>query len=260
MVNQLAKDGFVILPWDPAVADWAVAAHAEALTITADPAQQARWLRHGRTWFVGVDALSNAPDGSIAGVALGGAWQGLVRLPPHWHKAQLSVIYPGYPGRDPADTDAAHQFRLTRDAAHLDGLLAEGPSKRRHLREPHSFVLGIGLNPVAAGASPLVVWEGSHHLIHAAFATAFAGIGPEEWANLDVTDIYRAARAQVFATCPRRVITPAFGQAVLVHRLAIHGVAPWKPDAQAPPEGRMIAYFRPILTDPGDWLAPVNLT
>ena len=255
MVNLLATDGYMVLPYDQTVADWAAAAYPEALKIAADPAQRARWLRHGNTWFVGVDALPNAPDGSIGGVALGGTWQDLVRLPAQWHKAQLSVIYPGYPGRDEGETDAAHQFRLTRDAAHLDGLLAERPAKRRHLREPHSFVLGIGLNPVDAGASPLVVWEGSQHLIRAAFAGAYAAADPQDWADVDVTGIYQAVRAQVFATCPRRVITPALGQAVLVHRLAIHGVAAWAPDAHAPPEGRMIAYFRPILAEPADWLA-----
>jgi hypothetical protein len=254
MVNQLAIDGFMVLPWDPAVADWATAAYPEALKITADPAQQARWLRHGGTWFVGVDALPNAPDGSIGGAALGGGWQDVIRRPPHWHKAQLSVIYPGYPRRDADETDVAHRFRLTRDAAHLDGLLAEGPDKRRHLREPHGFILGIGLNAVDSGASPLVVWEGSHHVIRAAFATAFAGVRPQDWGDLDVTDIYQAARAQVFAACPRRVMTPGFGQAVLVHRLAIHGVAPWETRAAASPAGRMVAYFRPLLPDPADWL------
>lgn len=256
MVGGLAKDGFTVLPWDQAVLDWAMAAHREALKITADPAQQSRWLRHGRTWFVGVDALPNAPDGSIGGLALAGNWQTHVAAPAHWHAAQLSVIYPGYPGRDATDTDAAHRFRLTRDAAHLDGLLAEGPHKRRHLRDPHSFVLGIGLNPVGPGASPLVVWEGSHHLVRAAFATAYAGVAARDWGDVDVTDIYQAVRAQVFASCPRRVISPGPGQAVLVHRLAIHGVAPWEPAAVAPPAGRMIAYFRPILPDPAAWLAP----
>lgn len=255
MVSALHRDGFMVLPADCAVADWAAAAFPEAVKITADPARQARWLRHGQTWFVGVDALPNAPDGSIGGVALGGAWQDLVPWPRHWHAAQLSVIYPGYPGRDAADSDAAQRFRLTRDAAHLDGLLAEGPAKRRYLREPHSFILGIGLNSVDPGASPLVVWEGSHHLIRAAFAAAYQGVAPPDWAGIDVTDIYQAVRARVFATCPRRVITPGWGQAVLVHRLAIHGVAPWEPGAVAPPEGRMIAYFRPILANPGHWLA-----
>lgn len=254
LADTLARDGFVVLPWDQAVENWAAAAGPEALRIAADPAQQARWLRHGRTWFVGVDALPNAPDGSIGGVALGGAWQDLVRRPAVWHKAQLSVIYPGYPGRDADETDAAQRFRRDRDAAHLDGLLAEGPHKRRFLREPHGFVLGIGLNQVGPGASPLVVWEGSHHLIRTAFAQAYQGVAPQKWADVDVTEIYQRVRAQVFSTCPRRIIEPAPGQAVVVHRLAIHGVAPWLPEAVAPVEGRMVAYFRPVLDDPGEWL------
>ena len=254
MVGDLNHDGYVILPADPAVANWAAAAHPVAIGVAADPAQQVRWLRHGQTWFVGVDALPNAPDGSFGGVPLGGGWRSHVQLPQNWHRAQLSVVYPGYPGRDAAETDAAHQFRMTRDAAHLDGLLADGPDRRRHLREPHAFVLGIGLNRVGPGASPLVVWEGSQHLIRAAFAAAYAGTDPQGWAKVDVTDMYQRVRAQVFATCPRRVIEPGPGQAVLVHRLTIHGVAPWTPGATCPPEGRMIAYFRPILNDPADWL------
>lgn len=251
----LARDGFTVLPHDPAVAAWAAAAHPLALKVVADPAGQARWLRHGKTWFVGVDALPNAPDGSIGGVQLGGAWQGQVSLPKYWHRAQLSVIYPGYPLRDKGESDAAHHFRLNRDAAHLDGLLAVEPDKRRYLRELHGFVLGIGLNTVAPGASPLVVWEGSHHLIRAAFAAAYAGVDPQNWADVEVTDIYQAVRARVFETCPRRVLTPEWGQAVLVHRLAVHGVAPWAEGAVAPKEGRMVAYFRPVLGDPADWLA-----
>jgi hypothetical protein len=39
-----------------------------------------------------------------------------------------------------------------------------------------------------------------------------------------------------------------------VHRLCLHGVAPWAADATAPPEGRMIAYFRPMLRSVAAWL------
>jgi hypothetical protein len=35
------------------------------------------------------------------------------------------------------------------------------------------------------------------------------------------------------------------GCAYLLHRLTLHGVAPWDASAQAAPEGRLIAYFRP---------------
>lgn len=240
---------------DPAVARWARAAHAAAIDVTASQPLRARWLRHGGTWFVGVDALPNAPDGSIAGVPLGGAWRAAAKPPARWHRAQLSVVFPGYPGRDPGESDAAHAFRRDRDGAHLDGLLPVGPHKRRHLREPHAFVLGLPLNSCGAGASPLVVWEGSEAVIGAAFGAAFAGVPPARWGDIDVTAVYQAARRQVFDLCPRRVIHALPGQAVLMHRMAIHGVAPWVPGADAPPEGRMVAYFRPLLDDPADWLS-----
>ncbi len=244
-----------ILAPDPAVARWAQAACSAARDVLADPAMRARWDRHGGTWFVGVDALPTAPDGSIAGVPLAGAWRDAVAVPARWHKAQLSVVRPGFPGRDAGETAAAHAFRRDRAGAHLDGLLAEGPGKRRHLRDPHAFVLGLPLNACGAGASPLVVWEGSEAVIRHAFAQAYAGLPPARWGALDMTEVYQAARAQVFATCARRVIHAVPGQAVLMHRMAIHGVAPWQEGAAAPPEGRMIAYFRPLLDDPADWLA-----
>jgi hypothetical protein len=38
-----------------------------------------------------------------------------------------------------------------------------------------------------------------------------------------------------------------------VDRFALHGVAPWRSGDTAPPEGRMIAYFRPEFDDPTDW-------
>jgi hypothetical protein len=44
------------------------------------------------------------------------------------------------------------------------------------------------------------------------------------------------------------------GEATLLHRLTLHGVAPWEPSATAPPEGRIIAYFRPLMSSVKDWL------
>lgn len=255
-MSGLDTVGWEVLPVDPDVLRWVEAAHGAAMAVVADPAMRARWLRHGATWFVGVDALPNAPDGSIGGVPLNGLWCDRVGWGGAWHPAQLSVVYPGYPGRDPDESDAAHAFRRDRDAAHLDGLLAEGPDKRRYLREPHGIIVGLPLNRVAPGASPLVVWEGSVPIIRAAMARAFAGRSPKDWAAVDVTEVYQAARRAVFARCTRRVIEAAPGQVVLVHRMAIHGVAPWQDRVAAPAEGRMVAYFRPILADPADWLLP----
>lgn len=231
--------GYAVWGFDPGVAVWAQAAHRRALSLDVSE------KRHGGTWFVGVDALTNEADGSIDGVA----WPHRTRAA-HWHRAQVSIVYPGYPQQGAGESDAAHRFRARRDAAHLDGLLPEGADKRRHLREPHAFILGIPLNE--ATASPLVVWPGSHVIIKDAFAAAFAGHDPETWGDLDVTDVYQAARRRVFAECERVVVPAHVGQVTALHRHLIHGVAPW--DGTAPDEGRMIAYFRPLLADVRDWL------
>jgi hypothetical protein len=247
-LSDLARDGYQVFPYEPAVADWAAAAHGAALQVC----QTAGDLRHGGTWRVGVDELPNAADGSINGVPLVGAWQGFVDLPDAWHPAQLSVVYPGYPQQDPDESDAAHGFRMRRDAAHVDGLLPEGADKRRHLREPHQFVLGLSLND--ATASPLVVWAGSHHLVKAAFVARLGGIAPADWAEEDVTEIYQATRRAVFETCARVEVRAKPGEAVLLNPHLLHGVAPWG-DGRAPDEGRMIAYFRPLVAETADWLA-----
>ncbi len=244
--------GWAVLPWDARVAAWADAAGRVARDVVADPEMRARWLRHGGTWFVGVDALPNAPDGSIGGVPLVGGWDELLRWGGSWHPAQLSVVWPGYPQADADESPAAARFRRERDAAHLDGLLAEGPEKRRHLREPHAFVLGLPLTEMDEGRAPFVVWEGSHVIIGRAFAEAFAGVAPEDWGEVDVTEAYQSARRDVFATCRRVEVTAGPGEAILCHRRAIHGTAPWRGGDAAP---RMVAWFRPILENVAVWLA-----
>lgn len=253
MTGVLARDGFAVLEPDARVLAWAGAARPEATAVLSDPVMRDRWLRHGGTWFVGVDALPNGPDGSIGGVALAGPWEGMFAPVAPLHRAQLSVTWPGYPRRDADESEAAHRFRLRRNAAHLDGLLAEGPDKRRFLREPHAWILGLPLTDTAA--CPLVIWAGSQTVIRAAFRRIFAGRAAADWAGIDVTEGYAAARAEVFETCRRVEVPMVPGQAVVMHRLAIHGVAPWKEGVVGPPEGRMVAYFRPLLADPGDWLA-----
>jgi hypothetical protein len=236
---------------DPRIADWAAAALPiahRAIAHSPDP-----W-RCGDTWFVGVDALPNAADGAVGQVAF--PWAALPLSPEPLHPAQISVIRPGYPRVDQGETEAASRYRRTRDAAHLDGLLAIGAPPRRYIREPHAWVLGLPLNQTSPDASPLVVWEGSHTLMRAALTRALSPHPPAEWPNIDITDAYTTARAEVFKTCPRREIPVVPGQASLIHRLTLHGVAPWADRAVAPAEGRIIAYFRPQMRSVQAWLAP----
>ena len=138
-------------------------------------------------------------------------------------------------------------------AAPLKGANAS-TARRRMVKEPHGWILGLPLNECGAGASPLVVWEGSPRIIHSALCAAFAGHDPADWGAVDVTEAYAAARAEVFRLCRRVELPGRPGEATLLHRLAVHGVAPWAAGAEAPAEGRIIAYFRPQLTSVADWL------
>lgn len=231
----------------PAIAAWAAAAREVALQTLATTTEA--W-RCGGTWFVGVDALPNPADGSIHGTPF--PWEALPLTPEPLHRAQLSVIRPGYPQPSPEESPAAFAYRQTRDAAHLDGLLPIGPDKRRMVKEPHAWILGLPLNETTA--SPLTVWEGSHEILRSALRQALKPHPRAIWGDIDITDTYQQARKQIFATC-RRIELPARpGEATLLHRLTLHGVAAWKPTDKAPPEGRMIAYLRPQLSSVSDWL------
>ncbi len=234
---------------DPQIAAWAAAARGPALMALAASKEA---LRCGGTWAVGLDLLPNAPDGSLGGVPL--PWQhfGLARVP--LHRAQISAVYPHYPLPSAEETPAAFAFRRDRDAAHLDGLLPVGPQRRRMIKEPHRWILGLPLTECGAQASPLVVWEGSHEILRRALLAALSAHSPEVWDAVDVSDVYARARREVFEICARRVVAAVPGEAVLLHRLLLHGVAPWGAGAKAAPEGRIIAYFRPVMAGVQDWI------
>lgn len=232
----------------PALLAWADAARAPA---AAAVEASSDW-RCGETWCVGLDALPNDPDGSVDGVPL--PWDVLGLPPEPLHRAQVSTTRPGYPQPSPAESEAAYRFRLHRDSAHLDGLLASGEAKRRYVKEPHGWILGLPLNGADPDAAPLVVWEGSHRIMRAALMQALAPHDPTTWADVDITDAYTAARKRVFDTCRRITLPGRVGEAVVLHRLLIHGVAPWAAGAGAEDPGRMVAYFRPLLPSVADWL------
>lgn len=245
---DLDDKGWLHFPLDPNTLKWARAADRAAQQVLADPAMRDLWLQCQGTWFVGVDALATRPDGSINGVPLRGPWEALLDPMPALHPAQLSVTFPGYPQPRAGESDAAFRYRLHRDAAHVDGLIAEGKDRRRKVLEPHSFILGLPLNEAPPDASPLVVWEGSHHLMGDALSNALRGRYTAEMSQVDVTEIYTDTRRIVFETC-RRVPLPARpGEALLLHRHLLHGIAPWRAVKGLLQEGRRIAYFRPLCT------------
>lgn len=243
----MVERGWQRLGPHPAIAAWAAAAHASALDHLTTTAES--W-RCGGTWFVGVDALPNGPDGTIHGTPF--PWLALPLAPEPLHRAQLSVIRPGYPQPSPDEPPAAFAFRRDRDAAHLDGLLAVGPEKRRMVKEPHAWILGLPLNQTSA--APLSVWEGSHEILRAALLQALSPHQPETWGEVDITEAYQQARREIFASCNRVELPTSPGEATLLHRLVLHGVTRWRERDEAPPEGRMIAYLRPQLPSVEAWL------
>lgn len=250
MVDGFARRGWVRFPAEPSVADWARNAWAAGQAALHDPAM-AHWHRCQGTWFVGVDALPNDAQGRIgdSGPLTGAVVTFIERLwgtLPLLHSGQLSVVWPGYPQPHAGESEAAFRYRHNRDAAHVDGLLAEGPERRRFIREPHGFILGLPLNVAPSGAAPLVVWDGSHKIIRQALAVALEGEDPAHWADTDVTAAYIAARRRVFDSCERVEIAAKPGEAILLDRHILHGIAPWT--GTAAPDGRAIAYFRPILS------------
>lgn len=257
-LEQFRAQGFLRFPAEEATRRWAAHARPHAVAATRDPAQ-AHWLRCGGTWFVGVDALPNDATGRVAdGPPLSGAAMDFIthglQLALPLHRAQVSVCHPGYPQPSAEESEAAYRFRRNRDAAHVDGLVAEGPEKRRHLKEPHAYILGLALTEQSQDAAPLAVWEGSHRIMGPVFAGLFADQPPASWPEIDVTAAYQEARRRVFAACRRVELPSGPGEAVLLHRHLVHGVAPWGETATAPPEGRMIAYVRPEFPHLADWV------
>ena len=251
-VNGLSVRGWQKFAAERVVADWVAHALPVARCAVSDPRNKG-WLQCDGTWFVGVDVLDNDAEGRIGGSdALSGTAVEVVRdwlgYWPSLHRGQVSVVYSGYPRPRKNEGEKAFQYRVKRDAAHVDGVLAEGPKRRRHVRQPHAFILGLPLVNADSDASPLVVWEGSHTIMREAFREVFAGHSPASWTGVDVTESYLDARRKVFMTC-RRVVLPARpGEAVLLHPLTLHGIAPWRSAAQSGPDGRMVVYFRPELS------------
>lgn len=251
----LAQDGFVILPHDQETARWADAARAAAEIRLDEAEMQKLWLRCQGTWFAGVDVLPNDRNGAVGGVPLRGAALDLVEdlgwMPVRWHMGQVSVAFPGYPKPAEGETPAAARYRRNRDAAHVDGLLPLGSARRRYLKEPHAFVLGLPLNEAPADAAPLVAWQGSHRIIGQALRQVLSSHPPDRWPEIDLTDAYQSARRTCFEQC-RRILLPAQpGMATLLHRHTLHGISPWLSDGGT---SRMIAYFRPMLSDMSQWV------
>ena len=244
---------------ESAVRDWVTNVAPAAIAASSDPNTRSEWLRCGGTWFVGVDALPNDLNGNVGNsgplncTALDAAQaiSGVLPL----HRGQVSAAYSGYPKRSNDESERAFNFRRQRDSAHVDGLKPIGRERRRYLDEPHAWILGFPVTQCGAGASPLVVWEESHTIIRHRLEAILKQHPPQKWGQIDLTSPYQEARQEVFETCRRVELPGLLGETHLIHRLAVHGMAPWADGAISPEEGRVVIYFRPQLKRVADWLA-----
>jgi hypothetical protein len=236
--------GWAKLRYDPALAIWVKNTHPLALKAANNPEHRTNWLRCQGTWFVGVDVLTEAAP--LTGSVLKAAQYAIGHKNFDWGKGQISTCYKGYPKQDKLETDGMFNYRGNRDFAHLDGLKAVGPDRLRKMEEFHGFILGIPLNETPEKAAPFVIWQGSHLIFRDMLAKAYAGIAPENWHKIDITDIYQQTRTEIFKTCKRVEIHAKPGEAYIAHRFALHGMAAWDEELDGPDEGRMIAYFRPF--------------
>ncbi len=258
-IDEYCTRGWIRFPFDRELLEWVARTLPIARGAVTAP-ENAIWHVCEGTWFVGVNALPNKSDGSVEkGIPLRGmAVETVAELGfpiDRWDRAQISVIYPGYPRSREGESEAAFAYRRDRDAAHVDGLVRVGPDRKRMLREPHAFILGIPLTEAGSGASPVVVWEGSHEIMRRALGEILCSTPVEDWPEADLTEIYHAARHEAFRRCRRVPVCARPDEGYLIHRLALHGVAPWEQGAEASDDGRMIAYFRPLLDGPmSDWI------
>jgi hypothetical protein len=257
--SDFFNNGWCRFPYSEALAEWVASALPAARACVDDPRHR-QWWRCGDTWFVGVHALDNDSYGALAGgPALAGPAVNFVKdaLMPDggWDRAQVSVCYPGYPQPMAGESAAAFRYRREKAAAHVDGIVPEGPGRCRHLRHHHAFILGLPMVEASPDASPFTVWEGSHELVRDALRDRLGGLPSEEWGDEDITDVYQAARRHVFDVCRPVEISARPGEAYLVHRLALHGIAPWGKQAVAGRDGRMICYFRPEFGSAANWLS-----
>jgi len=258
--SSFLKNGWCRFSFSADLASWVEhSLRAARETVVAPEFQE--WVRCGGTWFAGVNALANDRNGAVEngpplqGPPIDFIGQELGFWGMEWDRGQVSVCYPDYPLPMPRESEAAFRFRVNRAAAHVDGVLPEGPERRRHLRQYHAFILGIPMVEVSSGASPFTIWEGSHELVRRTLTERFGNLPWQVWNEEDITEAYQAMRRKIFGECNRIEITSDPGEAYLVHRLALHGIAPWRNNAKVGEDGRMICYFRPELDNGDAWLS-----
>lgn len=253
------QKGWCVFDYECAVQDWVDSTINEARAVV-ELDQNKHWLRHGETWFAGVNVLNNDPQGAVPnGIQLDcRALDFIKRLngkPTALDRGQISICYPGYPKPSSLESEVAYSYRLNRDAAHLDGVLKEGGE--RFLKEYHDYILAIPMVEADQHASPFVLWSQSHSIVQARLRDALQNYPVETWADIPIQEVYQSLRKDIFKACERVEVHLKVGQVLLAHRLILHGTAPWRSNAAASKDGRMICFFRPASLDIEQWLSAI---
>ena len=253
------KVGWTVFERDEALSSWVCQAKKNVRRAMDLKDLKNNQFRSNGTWFVGANFLKNDVAGKLDNVALDGeAFKAITerygRIFNYWDEAQVSICYEGYPKMSQIDTEASFNYKKNRFGAHVDGILPVGKAKRRYAKEYHSFIFGIPLVSYNEFAAPLVVWEGSHHIIRTYLAKKLLKIPINLWKDEDITEVYHEARREAFFQCKIKIIVAPVGASYILHRLSLHGIMPWEKTGCSEDGRRMIAYFRPILNDGYFWL------
>ena len=140
MVGDFATLGWERFGHDPALESWARTANGFAEKAMQDAAH-AQWWDCEDTWFIGVDALENdetgrLPEGTgLPGWLMSDLYKSYGRYP--LHKAQISVIRPGYPKPRSGESEAAF---VARRAEELEALIRKFNADAKIIRTQHSKV------------------------------------------------------------------------------------------------------------------------
>ncbi len=251
-MDNYSGKGWASFPFDPNLYDWAIKVHTLVTKKINSTEGQRKKLRCGDTWFPGVNFLENDSFGNIDGALFP---EKLLKFIKHhepnfggiFDKGQISICYTGYPRRMNSESKSSFDFRRNRYAAHIDGILPVGKTRRRFIKEYHSFILGIPINQAGKEASPCVIWEGSHEIIKNELRKYKRLRKISNWGNEDITEFYNDLRKKIFSSCEVKEIWVPMGHAYIINRLSLHGIMPWNQKPKGDENSRMIAYFRPDL-------------
>ena len=228
--------GWVRFPFDPEIATWVGAARAPAVQTLDDPELRRLWLRCGGTWFAGVNALPNTADGALPEHAvppLGGRaiefiarHLGLVRIR-MGQGAGLDLF-----SRLSATLRRGKRGRIwfsiapRRCACRRVAPVRSGPPKntqRNPWVHPWPSADRCTRQRCADGGLRRLATKSCAGRFQNAWRVSRRGTGRRKmW-----TEAYVSARRQCFERCPRVTIPARLGEVYLVHRLCLHGVAPW---------------------------------